>query len=206
MRLALAVAAALFLPALQEGPAKSDPAAELKALQAGYQKAEQEYFRAAREGTGRPDPEKHPAREFIPKADDLAQSAAGTETGAQAHLWIIRLAGNVGMRDEAEDSIQALVTEYVKSPALEKLAAGLEYSQGIYGEKFCREILSPSRRIRRTPPRKRPPFSSAASTPCAAIPRRPRRSSSASRRISRRRRTPSGPGDPSSRSTISRSG
>jgi len=141
MRLALAVAAALLLPALQEAPAKQDPAAELKALQVEYQKAEQEYFRPAREGKGRVDPQKHPAREYIPKALNLAQRAAGTETGAQSHLWIIRLAGSVSLREEAEDSIQALVTEYVKSPTLEKVAAGLEYSQGIYGEKFCREIL-----------------------------------------------------------------
>ena len=204
MKLVLA-AAVLLCPAFQETPAKPDPAAELKALRAAYQKAEQEYFRpmreaktaeernrikldpakhpaltyiakyrelaesakgtetaaaalhealqleyrqaeleyyrAAREGKIRPGAGKHPARDYIPKAVDLAHSAAGTETGAQIHFWVVQIAGTAGLKDEAEDSIQILVTEYVKSPILERVATGLEYSQGMYGADFCREIL-----------------------------------------------------------------
>jgi hypothetical protein len=145
MKIFLAVAALVLL---QDSPSKPDPGAELKALRADYQKAEQEYYRPMREAKTaeerskvKLDPEKHPARAFVPKAVDLAQRAAGTETGAQSHLWVVQLAGNVGMKEEAEDSIQVLVTEYVKSPLLERVASGLEYSQGTYGADFCREVL-----------------------------------------------------------------
>lgn len=149
MKLFLALATLPLLAAFQDAPAKADPAAELKKLQADYKAAETEYLRPFREAktaeerkAARPDPAKHPARDFHARAIELAKSAAGTETAAQAHAWAIRLAGNVGLKDEAMESIRTLVKDHLSSPVLEQIAQMMQYGDRTYGADFAYEILA----------------------------------------------------------------
>ncbi len=149
MKLSFLVAVFPLLAAFQDAPAKPDPAAELKKLQADYKAAETEYYRAVREAktaeerkAARPDPAKHPARDFHAKAIELAKNAAGTETAAQAHAWAIRLAGNVGLKDDAMESIRTLVKDHLSSPVLEQIAQMMQYGDRTYGAEFAGEILA----------------------------------------------------------------
>lgn len=146
MRLAFALIS--LLAAFQDAPAKSDPAADFKKLQAEYKTASDEYYRPLREAKTlqerqkvKLDPEKHPAKTFIPRALELATKAAGTDTGAQIHLWVSQLAPSAGMKDEAKESIRTLVNEYPASPSLQRLAQSLEYGEQTYGAEFTREII-----------------------------------------------------------------
>ena len=148
MKLAFALALMPLLAAFQDAPAKPDPAAELKKLQAEFKTASDEYYRPMREAKTlqerqkvKLDPEKNPVKLFVPRAIELATSAAGTETGAQAHLWVVQLAPSAGMKEEAKDSIRTLVNDYPASPSLVRLAQSLEYGEQTYGAEFTTEMI-----------------------------------------------------------------
>src|SRR5688572_6178972 len=137
-----------LLAAFQDVPAKVDPAAELKKLQEKYKVAFEEYYRPMREAKTlqerskvKLDPEKHPALAFHPRAIELATQAAGTETGALTHLWAIQLAQSVRLNDAAKDSVRTLVTDYLSSPTLQRLAQTLEYGEQVYGAEFTTEMV-----------------------------------------------------------------
>lgn len=95
-------------------PDKSDFRAEVRALRAEFQKAEQEYRRLAGEA--------NPVPEYLKKFKELADRARGREGEPYALVEIVRLAQRATDRRTAGEAVKRLVKEHVESPALERLA------------------------------------------------------------------------------------
>jgi AhpC/TSA family len=124
------------VPAQTNG-ASAEPAAELKTLTDDYGKAERAFldtFHTAKTDAERDELWKtqHPARDFLPRFQALAQRAQGTETGARALIWVLEKGENAGRRDAAREALRTLTTAYVQSPVIEDAARNLGYlSQSI---------------------------------------------------------------------------
>lgn len=128
------LAAAVTLPGQEAVPAggKANPAAELEELQAQFQQAQQEFYALFKEDTapeeiGRllADRERNPRFRFLPRFEDLARRAAGTDTAVAAWVQVFALA------ETAEDKravIETLARDYIGSQAMEGLASNLRYA------------------------------------------------------------------------------
>jgi peroxiredoxin len=127
----LALTLWLLAPAArtQTPDAAPGPAAELQALRADYDTAERAFSEALRQAKSEAEREvlwrdAHPAPDFLPRFQALAERAADTETGAGAHLWVLQHAKDVGERDAALGALASLTTDHMRSPVMEE-AAGL---------------------------------------------------------------------------------
>jgi hypothetical protein len=111
-----------------------DYGAELKALEASYQKAETAFFAplekaktdAERERV-QLDFKKHPARTFLPKFQELAKRAKGSEAGGQALLWIIQNAQMAEQPAAWGAALQSLLDDYMDAPVMTRAAGLLQY-------------------------------------------------------------------------------
>ncbi|MFN0009103.1 MAG: hypothetical protein ACKVXR_14465 [Planctomycetota bacterium] len=118
--LALTVAGA-HAPAQEKAP---DFPTELAALEKEFDEAIEAYYEPyAKAKTDeeraaiRLDPEKHPAKLFISRFEDLSERAKGTETGARSLLWIA-----FNSEADSSDAIDSLLAAYLDSPVLAELA------------------------------------------------------------------------------------
>ncbi|HZN63239.1 MAG TPA: TlpA disulfide reductase family protein [Planctomycetota bacterium] len=110
-------------------PDKPDFRAEVKALRAAFQRAEQAYRRLVREAKSdeerrriERDPGANPVPGYLVKFRELADRARGTEGGADALIEILRLARHAPDGRAAGDAVQRLVKEHLASPSMERLA------------------------------------------------------------------------------------
>ena len=132
-------------------PQAPDFSAEFKALDKEFDKAMEAYYApysTAKTDEERAqivlDPEKHPAKEFTARYQDLATRAKGTETGARAHFWIAANLSNLPEPDAAAISkaLDSLIADYLESPVLAELAEWLPYGARAIGDKKAREVLA----------------------------------------------------------------
>jgi len=138
---------ALSVLGVQEpGSAKApDLPAELAALEKEFDEAMEAYYEPyAKAKTDeerdaiRLDPDKHPAKLFISRFEDLSERAQGTETGARSLLWIA-----FNSEADSADAIDSLLAAYLDSPVLAELAQWLPQGAGmgmIEGDR-AKEIL-----------------------------------------------------------------
>lgn len=147
-RLGWLVFALLALPTLGAAQEKSNFDAELKSLTEAYQQAEQKFYEPFRQAKTdaerakiRLDFEKHPAREFQPKFLALAQKAKGTDAGASALLWVMRLSQRGGKEEMARDAVDQMVASYVESPVMAEFVRELRYAGWFIGEEKCQSSL-----------------------------------------------------------------
>jgi len=143
----------------QTNGASAEPAAELKTLTDDYTKAERAFFDSFNKA--KTDAERgelwktrHPARDFLPRFQALAQRAQGTESGARAVLWIIEKADSAGNQEAVKVAVQTLPTTYVQSPVIEEGVRNLRGLSWSIGAKECATALrtiieqSPHPRVR----------------------------------------------------------
>jgi hypothetical protein len=143
----------------QTNGASAEPAAELKTLTDDYTKAERAFFDAFHKA--KTDAERgelwktrHPARDFLPRFQALAQRAQGTETGAHAIVWIMEKGGNAGNQEAVKEAVRTLPTIYVQSPVIEDGVRELSSLSWSIGAKECTSALrtiieqSPHPRVR----------------------------------------------------------
>jgi hypothetical protein len=124
----------------------AEPAAELKTLTDDYGSAERAFFvsfRKAKTDAERDElwKTKHPARDFLPRFQALAQRAQGTETGARALLWVLEKGENAGSREAASEALRTLTTRYVQSPVIEEATRNLRYLSQYIGTKEAASAL-----------------------------------------------------------------
>ncbi len=153
--------ALLVLPTLCPAQEKTNFDAEVKSLVEAYQQAEQKFYEPFRQAKSdkerekiRLDFEKHPAREFQPKFMELAQKAKGTDAGARALLWVIRLGQRGGKEEPVRDAVDQMVASYVESPVMGEFVHELRYAGWFIGEERCQNSLrkimekSPQRNVK----------------------------------------------------------
>jgi hypothetical protein len=159
LALALGILAAPGMAQKQAG--KPSPASELKALTEQYQKAEQGFFEplsraktdAEREKI-QLDWKKHPAAQFIPKFQGIARRAQGTDTGARALVWVMRLGRTVDQRQAVQEAMKQLVDSYARSIAIGEAVSEIRYLGWMAGVDQCEAALrkiaaqSPHREIK----------------------------------------------------------
>jgi hypothetical protein len=148
----------LLAPIAGAAPTQSKPdhAAELKKLEADYRAAQKEYFAPLRDAKTDEerdkielDKTKHPARAFLPRYEELAVRARGTEAGLNALIGAIQLASGIeGAKDKVPGFLGEIRKDYLDSPALERFAGMLGYLENTIGEdqpeKLAREIIARS--------------------------------------------------------------
>lgn len=149
MRSLLALFSLAFLCGFQDPAAKPDFREEVKALRAEYQKAEQEYYKPYREAKTdeerrkiKLDPAQNPAPVYLEKFQELAGKAKGTTGGAEALIEVFSLGQRAQKKAEARKAVETLVTDYIESPVMERLANGLRYAGYQIGDDVCRAALS----------------------------------------------------------------
>jgi hypothetical protein len=128
----------------QPNSAPAEPAAELKTLTDDYAKAERAFFLSFNKvKTEREEFRKtrHPARDFLPRFQALAQRAQGTETGARAVLWIIDNGNDAGNQEVVKEAVRTLSTTYVRSPVIEDGVRELRSLAWSIGAKECATAL-----------------------------------------------------------------
>jgi len=118
----------------------ADPAEEWRVLFGQYAAAEKGFFAPYYEAKSdeerekvRLDYERHPAREFVPKAKAFAESAKGTEAALDALLWLVRAAPQTGSTAEVGPAIDAILAGHAGSPKLEEFASYLRYAHSMLG-------------------------------------------------------------------------
>jgi hypothetical protein len=127
----------LALPAQQA--TATDPQTELDALQGEFRKALQVYYQPYDDAKTdeerdaiRLDAAQDPARTFVPRFQELARRAKGSEVGARALLWLAtngREEGSVS----AIAAVDELVASYLASPVLSELCQDLSYGSQAIG-------------------------------------------------------------------------
>jgi hypothetical protein len=133
-----------FLAAFQDPPAKEDLQAEVKALRAEYQKAEQEYYRLTRAAKSAEERKQivNPALDYLAKFQGLAERAKGTESGASALFEVFQLGQRAPKKvDESRKALETLVSDHIESPQMERVASSLRYAGYSIGEPSCRSAL-----------------------------------------------------------------
>jgi hypothetical protein len=138
----------LALPTLGAAQEKSNFDAELKSLTEAYQQAEQKFYEPYRQAKTDAEREKvqidfakHPAREFQSKFLALAQKAKGTDAGARALLWVMRLSQRGGKEEMAKDAVDQMMASYVESPVMAEFVGELRYMGWFIGAARCQSNL-----------------------------------------------------------------
>jgi hypothetical protein len=109
----------------QPNSAPAEPAAELKTLTDDYAKAERAFFVSFKQvktdaERGELWKTKHPARDFLPRFQALAQRGQGTDTGARAIVWIMEKGNDAGNQEAVKEAVRTLATTYSRSSAIEE--------------------------------------------------------------------------------------
>jgi AhpC/TSA family len=124
----------------QPNSAPAEPAAELKTLTDDYAKAERAFFLSFNKvktdaERGELWKTKHPARDFLPRFQTLAQRAQGTDTGARAIVWIMEKGDSAGNQEAVKEAVRTLATVYARSPVIEEGVRDLRYLSQYTGVK-----------------------------------------------------------------------
>lgn len=143
------------------GAMADDFEAELKKLQSDYEAAESDFYRPFREAKSDEerakipfDASKQPVHAFLPKFVDLAKRAGTTDTGLEAHVWIIvNGGGDVPGTTAMIASIRAVLDGWIESPRMEQVATQLQYAGSNLpdqGKSALRKIIekSPHKKVR----------------------------------------------------------
>lgn len=80
-----------------------------------------------------------PGKEYLPEFRALAEEAKGTDTAAQAWLWVLRLA----REDKAAswNAVQTMLEDHMQSPRMAELTDHLRYASHQHGEAPVIEAL-----------------------------------------------------------------
>jgi len=133
----------------QEAPA-SEADARLQALVERFNARRAELMEAYR--AAKTDEERTAFRQelggasWIPEFEALAAELTGTDAGARARIWVLRLSRSD--KDAAWKAIQGLLDDSIGSPVMEELAGELRYASYIHGEE---KVLSALERLRASP-------------------------------------------------------
>jgi hypothetical protein len=123
--------------------AASIPAEKLKALIERFKKHQNDTYAAYDEAKTQEEKDKvwskRPGKEYIPEFRALAEEARGTETAAQAWMWVLRLIENDSK--QAWEVVELLLSEHMQSPAMEELTGELRYAAYEHGEARVIEAL-----------------------------------------------------------------
>ena len=126
------------LAACLAATAEEDPniAAEFEAIEKGYEAALQAFFKPLSDAKTQEertqveiDWTKHPLKEWLPKAVDLAERAKGTEAAVPVLAWILTHAAETGdpPKEIHETTLRALIESHLASPLLERVPEPLHY-------------------------------------------------------------------------------
>lgn len=128
----------------QEKP--PDLQGEYDKLSQQFNAAQQEYYKPYQEAKTEEesrkvqlDPEKDPRKLYLPKFEDLAGRAKGTEVGCSCWVWVF---SNAQPKDAAQQrAFDALGGEYVKSKGLEGFVRNLGWMADAIGKQKCTALL-----------------------------------------------------------------
>jgi len=116
---------------------------KLKALIDRYNKEREDVFDAYQKATSEDEKQKIlaklPGKGYIPEFRAIAEEARGTDTAAQAWLWVLRLIENDSK--QAWEVVELLLSEHIQSPAMEELTGELRYAAAEHGEARVVEAL-----------------------------------------------------------------
>jgi len=127
-----------------------DPAlaSEYDSLSSAFNKAQSDYFEPytkAKTDDEREkihlDPALQPAKLYVPKFEDLAQRADGTEVGLNCCLWIVKHSSGEKSK-ELTNAIDALSNRYIQSPKLVEFASYLRYGSWSLGRELAQHTLN----------------------------------------------------------------
>ncbi len=118
--------------------AEDDPniAAEFETLSKGYEAALQAFFKPLSDAKTEEeqtkveiDWTKHPLKDWLPKAQDLAERAKGTEDAVPVLAWILTHAAETGdpPKDIHEQAVRTLLDSHIASPLLDQVTEALHY-------------------------------------------------------------------------------
>ena len=120
---------------------------EFDALSSAFNKAQTEYFEPytkAKTDEEREkvqlDPALQPTKLFIPKFEELAKRADGTDVGLNCCLWIVKHASG-GKSKEVTNAVDALSNRYIQSPKLVEFATYLRYASWSLGQELAQRTL-----------------------------------------------------------------
>lgn len=118
-------------------------ATKLKALIERYEKEHSEVIAAYQKATTDEERSKIlaglPGAGYIPEFRALAEEGRGTETAAQAWLWVLQLADED--KATAWNAVQTLLEEHMQSPLMAQLTDQLRYASYQHGEAPVIEAL-----------------------------------------------------------------
>jgi hypothetical protein len=140
---------ALALPRMQD-PAQLKPpdfAAEYKALEKEFQEAQNAFYEPYQKAKTDEEREKiqldesqEPTQLFVPRFQDLARRAQGTDSGARSLLWIVSNAREMSSKS-ANAAVDELVGGYRDSNLLSQLCTHFQYGAGTIGIPRAEEVL-----------------------------------------------------------------
>lgn len=113
-----------------------DVATEFEAIEKGYEAALQSFFKPLSDAKTEEeqakvalDWTKHPLKEWLPKAQALAEKAKGTEDAVPVLVWILTHSAETGdpPKDIHEATLRALLESHLSSPLLERVPEPLHY-------------------------------------------------------------------------------
>ncbi len=140
----------------QQKDSQAEYKAELQKLEASYRQAQNKYYEPyskaksdAEAAKIHLDPKLDPSRSFLPRYQDLAKRAQGTEAGLDALMTARKLAFQTDQPKIAHEDDNRLLTVYGRSPLLEKAAQQLRYVQTEQEQKDNGPLL---RRLLQTTP------------------------------------------------------
>lgn len=111
-------------------------AAEFEAIEKGYEAALQAFFKPLSDAKTQEeqtkveiDWTKHPLKEWLPKAQDLAERAKGTEAAVPVLAWILTHAAETGdpPKELHENTLQTLLDCHLSSPLLDQVPEPLHH-------------------------------------------------------------------------------
>jgi len=136
--------------------AAGTPAEKLTALIERFNKQKNDTYDAHAKAESQSDKDaiwaKRPGKEYVPEFRAVAEEAKGTDTAAQAWMWVLRLIDNDNKQDW--EVIELLLGEHMQSPVLAELPGELRYAAPQHGEARVIEALramvteSPHERVR----------------------------------------------------------
>lgn len=127
----------LFLLLALRGPllAEDDAAlvTEYEAIAKGYEQALEEFFKPLQDTKGEAgvqiDWTKHPLKEWLPKALDLAERAKGKDAAVLVLVWILTHSNDRGDAPDGlhESTLKTLLDVHISSPLLERVPQAIHY-------------------------------------------------------------------------------
>lgn len=136
----LALPGALSAQQAAPAPAQApDFVREFEALRAEFDAAQEEFFRSFTEGMPEEqvmtlfnDRGKNPRYVYLPRFEDLARRAAGTDAAAESWLMVLELDDGADAAQK-QKTVDLLLRDHLPSPALSRLAEHFRYDWWGYG-------------------------------------------------------------------------